>query len=253
MVRLSVLGLRGRLISPREAGAFSVNRLERRGIRVVRTSRKAAQEKRGTSRIGQRLRRLAAALRSIVQTSERIVVCARDSVVGRVRQSWRHRKVVAELLYAASSLVSVLGFSYLVVDLRFQSSPSISSAASDPADPFRFPFSFINNSHLFSVYNVSWTCHVERMVLSGNKFMTNVRARMPTDAGLVAPGETINLPCRQAFVIRGYQYKELSMSLDVTYTLYVLGLFPASEQQTAYFRWYSDASNPQWIKGRDAQ
>jgi hypothetical protein len=91
------------------------------------------------------------------------------------------------------------------------------------------------------------------MVLSGNKFMTNVRARMPTDAGLVAPGETINLPCRQAFVIRGYQYKELSMSLDVTYTLYVLGLFPASEQQTAYFRWYSDASNPQWIKGRDAQ
>jgi hypothetical protein len=46
---------------------------------------------------------------------------------------------------------TVLSVSYLVYDRLFETILTISAAASDPKDAFKYPFSINNNSHLFSV------------------------------------------------------------------------------------------------------
>jgi hypothetical protein len=166
-----------------------------------------------------------------------------------------HKRSISNTLQLLSALASIIGFSYLVIDLRFQAAPSISSPASDPKDPFHFPFSFTNNSHLFSVYNVSWTCHLEKMVVSGDvafKNMTNVMMAAGS-ANVLSPGDILNLDCRRASYKPGAQIKELSMTINTTYTMYTLGFLPSTAQQSTLFRWYPDAANPQWIKGRDAE
>jgi hypothetical protein len=168
----------------------------------------------------------------------------------------RYRRSLGNTLHLLSSVMSVLAFSYLVIDLRFQSAPSISSAASDPLDPFRFPFSFTNNSHLFSVYNVSWTCHLERLVSSGGFSLRDAKsARMMVGSGSAStlePGEILNLDCSRSFPAQVGHIEELSMSIDTTYTMYTLGFLPSVARQSTFFRWYPDASNPQWVKGKDA-
>jgi hypothetical protein len=169
----------------------------------------------------------------------------------------KHRTRLSNALHLLSSIMSILGFSYLVIDLRFQTAPSISSPASDPGNPFRFPFSFTNNSHLFSVYNVSWTCHLEKMVLSGDAPVPTAKEpRVMMAAGsasILLPGNILNLDCSRAFSTHGARIQELAMSINTTYTMYTLGLLPSTAKQSTSFRWYPEAANPQWIKGQDAE
>jgi hypothetical protein len=53
---------------------------------------------------------------------------------------------------------TVLSVSYLVYDRLFETILTISAAASDPKDAFKYPFSINNNSHLFSVSGLQWKC-----------------------------------------------------------------------------------------------
>jgi hypothetical protein len=51
-------------------------------------------------------------------------------------------------------MLTVAGFGLVMYDLVFEACATISSPASDPREPFAFPFAVTNNSHVFTLRNI---------------------------------------------------------------------------------------------------
>src|SRR6202021_183900 len=60
----------------------------------------------------------------------------------------------------AFRLMAVLSVSYLILDRIYETGATISVAASDPRDPFAYPFTLTNLSHLWKLHGLGWECTV---------------------------------------------------------------------------------------------
>ena len=152
---------------------------------------------------------------------------------------------VFQAFLALGTLVSVV---YLVYDNYYQREMTISSPASDPMNPFYFPFSVVNNSHVFTMRDVKWTCTIDYLV--NDKYM----AVMDSHTGgsgfqaILRPNDILNIDCS------GYQVAppvmEAKISIALSYKTSVLGLpLPETTPPPTEFSWYGRAANPQWIRG----
>src|ERR1700737_1475190 len=71
---------------------------------------------------------------------------------------WRTAKWIGVLFWRSATLLSV---GYLVYDRYYETDATLSVPASDPSFPFTFPFAITNNSHVFAIRNVAWSCRPE--------------------------------------------------------------------------------------------
>src|SRR4051794_24409461 len=105
------------------------------------------------------LRRLGRWFRWLAALAIGLWISAVDAAI--VCLVWPYRNPIRSLklawlgLWRAAAAISV---GYLVFDRIYETNATMASPASDPNEPFRMPFSITNNSHIFALKNLSWTC-----------------------------------------------------------------------------------------------
>jgi hypothetical protein len=148
---------------------------------------------------------------------------------------------------AIVNIGGLIGLAYLVADTYFQTEAAISSAASDPKDPFYFPFSVVNNSHLFSITNVKWTCKILYLI---NDKPTAIMDSQTGGSGFlerILPNGVLNIDC-SGFTIAP-TVTEASVCIELSYNTSVFGVPLPRTPPPTEFSWYGRSTNPQWIKG----
>jgi hypothetical protein len=138
------------------------------------------------------------------------------------------------------------GIAYLVYDTYYQTEATISSPASDPQDVFYFPFLFTNNSHIFYLKDINWTCRIERMVTDRQGILLDNRVSTGAQ-NEIQPGGSLNLSCR-GFRASG-KVTEATIVIETSYNTRVFGINLPRRPLPIRFTWAGGASNPQWIKG----
>jgi hypothetical protein len=124
--------------------------------------------------------------------------------------------------------------------------PTLVVSDSDPASPFRFPFSLSNRSWL-PMQGVTWTCSTLQAEIDTN----NLSRNSYTDTVLPAldAGATANHICTVISVPDWSRVHELSVKVDVSYK--TLWFVPRS--YSAAFTWIADGSRSKWIPGTQPQ
>jgi len=156
-------------------------------------------------------------------------------------------------------IATILTVGYLGFDRLYETDATISVFASDPADPFSFPFTITNNSHLFTITDVQWTCVVEHLK-AGGVTMDNV-SQLTGSVNPILPGQLVNFDCamfgRHSHIIHmpiTPKVENLSMVIGFTYKVRLFGIIPLQKHpRPTRFTWFADATNPQWIRGEFAR
>jgi hypothetical protein len=173
--------------------------------------------------------------------------------------SWprHHPKAFAKFLWNGFfRLAAVLSVGYLVYDRLYETAATLSApSSSDPNDPFVFPFSITNNSHIFRITDVNWTCTVASLH-TPTTTLENVGVAQSGHTSQIERGKTTNFRCAIGLFPAGPKaagaVKEAELFVTFSYKTDFFGLFEfPSDPQSTRFRWYGEASNPQWIKGDD--
>jgi hypothetical protein len=174
------------------------------------------------------------------------------------RWTWTHKLLVLRFLWKAFWPVATLSsVSYLVFDRIYETAATISSPASDPRDPFLFPFSIANNSHLFPIYNVQWTCR--HISTKSNVTLINVSVEWHTQSK-ISPGTILNIDCNdlgpRSHIIHTdtpLVYTEAVIDIELRYDVSIFDLFSKTiHPDPTRFTWIAQASNPQWVRGEIA-
>jgi hypothetical protein len=167
---------------------------------------------------------------------------------------WFHRTKIFEGIL---QIGAVAGIVYLVLDTYFQTEATISSTASDPKDPFYFPFSVANNSHIFSIRDVKWRCVFVYMMNDSHVAFMNDGTDGSGFQEEILPNGILNIDCNGLNpVLRiAPPIMAAKISIDLSYNTSVLRTKLFSWQfhrapPPTEFNWYGGASNPQWIKGK---
>ena len=151
-------------------------------------------------------------------------------------------------------IVTLLCLTYLVADRISETGATVSSPASDPKDPFYFPFSVTNNSHIFTLRNIEWTCRLVSLKVENWPPFPDAGSFI-SSAPKIDPGGVINVSCKQAFRsnTRSDELLLLSLAIELKYDTYFFGLNVLTRNFRTVFTWAISASNPQWIKGENAR
>jgi hypothetical protein len=172
-----------------------------------------------------------------------------------LNNKWKSAKFLWASFFRLATLASV---SYLVFDRLYETEATITSPASDPKNPFAFPFAITNSSHLFAIHDVRWTCEIESLKV-GNVSLQRV-GELHGSGGTIGPGQSINLQCQGASPISHFvrtekemPVKEAEIRIAVEYKSRIFSMGDWVRRPSAKFTWYPMASNPQWIKGEIAE
>jgi hypothetical protein len=174
---------------------------------------------------------------------------------------WHHPgKVVVTLWGFFFRVLTLVSVGYLVYDRIYEADATISASASDPKYPFTFPFTITNNSHVFAISRVEWACHALDVKWEVNNEMSNSML-VSGSRSVIPPGQVLNIDCEvvgpnSAGVRWSKDIKITSATIEiaVAYESDFFGVFSIRRQpRPTRFTWFSEASNPQWIKGEFAQ
>jgi hypothetical protein len=169
---------------------------------------------------------------------------------------FRNRGKLLNVFWRTTTLLSV---GYLVYDRLYETEATISSPASDPQNPFIFPFTITNNSHLFAIRNVHWSCKYTSLKSDEVNFR-EVNVIQGTRSEITA-GRTLNIFCdpvgpdsRIVRTPRVPKVAEAIVLVGLSYDSDLLGLYLWHRTPSPItFSWFAKASNPQWIRGELAQ
>jgi hypothetical protein len=169
---------------------------------------------------------------------------------------WVHLyEIPGHLWRAFWRAIALVGVSYLVYDRFYETSATISASASDPTFPFSFPFAITNNSHVFIIRNLSWSCQALSLKFGDHNAMSNARVIRGSTIS-VEPGRTINVDCAmigpnsRIFHTEKAHVDEAILNIELSYVVSFFGVYSKQvHPPLTQFTWIADASNPQWIKG----
>lgn len=120
--------------------------------------------------------------------------------------------------------------------------PEIHVTDSDPQAPFLFPFSIKNDSIIFDMHNVQYTCHIRHMEFGNENTFNNVN--IINGGAIEIPANSIPENYRCPVGITGIPINSLIIDVSVNYkTLWV------QRSYTLPFTWMANASSPKWIEG----
>jgi hypothetical protein len=172
----------------------------------------------------------------------------------RTRVSWLKENFFT-WLFRVFTLISV---SYLVYDRIYETGVLIQSPASDPNDPFLFPFSITNMSHIFTLREIKWRCEfpfrtydrVNRM----NGSPANIYEDISNVSGTVkelAPGGVLNFSCGHPLGnSQLFPFEDIKVLIYVDYNTNILWLHTLHRSPSEQFTWAGTAERPQWIRGQ---
>jgi hypothetical protein len=151
-------------------------------------------------------------------------------------------------------IFTLLSVSYLIFDRLYEMDATISATGNDKNDPLQFPFALINNSHIFSIREVNWVCHIDKFKYENNAQIDNV-GLMYSDRGLIEeipPGGIFNLKCSS--LISGGDAKLQNGKIDISeeYTVDIFGIYNwRRKPRITTFTWYvgDTDGHSQWVKG----
>jgi hypothetical protein len=146
--------------------------------------------------------------------------------------------------------LAVLGVGYLLYDRLYETALTVSAAASDPKDAFKYPFSINNNSHLFSVSGLQWRCLIIS-IKSEHLNMTNGVIGFGTNSSIQA-GQNLNITCDPSTMIRSEQRPEFTtaiIQIALSHAVHILWYNLHVAPNPTPFTWIGTASNPQWVRG----
>jgi hypothetical protein len=181
-----------------------------------------------------------------------------------LRSLWRHHEKIASWTFR---FLALPGIAYLVYDRIFEADVTISSVASDPQYAFRYPFTITNNSRIFSIRDVRWSCQAIRLVttlgarvadgqtINGTTSVIPEAQSLNIMCNLWGPGSSM-APYPRVPVIGGpmpVSFVDARIRIALEYKLDFFGLFSFSRKPSALFTWAADASNPQWVRGEFAR
>jgi hypothetical protein len=166
--------------------------------------------------------------------------------------AWGQRWNIWSGVFRVATLLSV---SYLVYDRIYEADATISAPASDPAFPFTYPFTIMNNSHIFAIRDVTWDCRNLRVVANGVR-ITGVQEVRGT-SNIVQAGKSLNIDCApigptsRFFRTRDKPTVSVAvLEIEISYSAVFLGVYTFHRHPPpTLFTWFADATNPQWIKG----
>jgi hypothetical protein len=162
-----------------------------------------------------------------------------------------NRRQTAKLLWGGLwRLATAASVGYLVFDRLYETSATISVPASDPRDPFMFPFVISNSSHLFALHNIRWLCDIDDLAVNGKRIIgarVGLLAQEPPHD--IPPGAVLNASCRDRVKMPAGRITTLTVDIELAYDVDIALWTWNKHPPPAYFHWYPDASNPQWIRG----
>jgi len=160
---------------------------------------------------------------------------------------WLDKGQIFTWIFRLAALASI---SYLVSDRFYETGIVISVSSSDPKQPFYFPFSLTNNSHIFAMHNIKHNCFVDDLELPGGGGLKNIGISFQGESSKLEPGDIVNVSCRRALnVANGVVPTKVVIHIVVDYDMSVLWFFTLHRDIAMKFTWGGDASNPQWIRG----
>jgi hypothetical protein len=172
---------------------------------------------------------------------------------------WYDKPLTLAWFFRALTLLSV---GYLLFDRLYETDATISLVASDPSDPFKFPFSVNNNSHIFTFENVRWSCILLSVHAEAGSEHVNITNSTLLSRGTkisIAPGHNLNVKCDmlsptasflRTRTVQGFHFKDAIIEISAEYEVSILGLYNWTRNPVATkFTWITDVSNPQWVRG----
>jgi hypothetical protein len=148
-------------------------------------------------------------------------------------------------------------FDPLAYDRFYETGALIQSPASDPNDPFLFPFSITNMSHISTLQDIKWRCEFPfRTYDRVNRVngMDNIYENMSNVSGTtkeLPPGGVLNVFCGHPLGnTQLFPFQHISVRIYVDYNTNILWLYTLHRNPTEQFTWAGTADRPQWIRGQ---
>jgi hypothetical protein len=152
-------------------------------------------------------------------------------------------------LFRIFTLVSVV---YLVYDRVYETGALILSPASDPKNPFLFPFSITNMSHIFTLRDIKWECSFPFRTYDRRNGNNNIFDDVGNVAGTskeLPPGGTLNFACGPPMG-QLPPPQILKVIIKVDYNTRILWFYTLHRSPSEQFTWAGGAERPQWIRGQ---
>jgi hypothetical protein len=165
------------------------------------------------------------------------------------------KKNLINLIFRVFTLLS---FTYLVLDRIYETGALIQSPASDPNDPFLFPFSITNMSHIFTLRDIKWRCEFPFRTYDRVNPMNGSPANIYEDMSNVSgttkelpPGGVLNVSCGHPLGnTQLFPFENIKVLIYVDYNTKILWLYTLHRSPSEQFTWAGTAERPQWIRGQ---
>ena len=174
------------------------------------------------------------------------------SCLPRVSPAWLFNSLLQVL-----TLISAL---YLAYDWFYETGALIQSPASDPKNPFLFPFSITNMSHIFTLRNIKWRCQFPFRTYDRILPWNGSPANIYDNIGIIAssgvknelsPGDVLNIPCGHPLGnMELFPFEDIKVLIYVDYDTNIPWLWPIHRSPHEQFTWIGTAETPQWIRGQ---
>jgi hypothetical protein len=184
-----------------------------------------------------------------------------DGFLWAVSWLWhRPLRVLGGLWGFLFRIATLLSVGYLVYDRVYEADATLSASASDPTFAFAFPFTITNNSHMFVIREVKWACQALKVKFGNNNTIADSQIiRGSTSA--IERGQSLNIDCSIVGPNSHFFHTDGKVSIDeavvkiaLSYDADFFGWFSLHRTpEPTIFTWFTDATNPQWIKGNFAK
>jgi hypothetical protein len=190
-----------------------------------------------------------------IRQTPRVTLTVLNLFLGSILSVWAATRSTWDFLRPTLNVLSIIGSTvgvvYLIYDSIYQTGATISSVASDPKHPFAYPFVITNNSNIFAIRNLEWTCDIVHGGIPDNNFYAqNLSVSHDTQGQvhIIEPGNVLNVSCSQEFGnMPGNSIITVKIGTYYETTILWIYTFPRCPRQV--FTWATWASNPQWVRG----
>jgi hypothetical protein len=166
-------------------------------------------------------------------------------------------RVLRSLWSGFFRIATLISLSYLIYDRLYEIEATISAPLLNAPRPFAFVFTITNNSHLFTIRDVDWTCSVDHMKTTHGNDLTSSGVNIKGSEAKILPGQNLNVHCNGLRnKILAYLFDpedritEGTMRVALKYDIDIFGVFtlhPTPPPTT--FTWSTEGETPLWIKG----
>jgi hypothetical protein len=154
-------------------------------------------------------------------------------------------------------VVTLLSFTYLVLDRIYETGALIQSPAFDPNDPFLFPFSITNMSHIFTLRDIKWRCKFPFRTydrvnpVNGSDNIYEDLSNVSGTTKELPPGGVLNVSCGHPLGnTQLFPFQNIKVLIYVDYNTNILWLYTLHRNPAEQFTWAGTAERPQWIRGQ---